>query len=140
VLGPNAYFSQVHHFLEYVQRYALVFFPCDKFIEGFYTALFSMVNILPHILAIMDSISISAQLLGDIERVPTIDICRTDGATLWDNEKINAEIELQDVSFSYPSRPDHKSLDGVSMVLEGGKVTALVGGKLDIQRLQANVY
>ncbi|CCO36629.1 ATP-binding cassette, subfamily B (MDR/TAP),member 1 [Rhizoctonia solani AG-1 IB] len=109
-----------------------------------FNALFSMVNILPHILAIVDSVSISAQLLKDIERVPTIDICRTDGATLWNNEKINAEIELRDVSFSYPSRLDHKSLDGVSMVLEGGKVTALVGasgsGKSTIAALLMRYY
>ncbi|KEP51643.1 ABC family B (MDR/TAP),protein [Rhizoctonia solani 123E] len=109
-----------------------------------FNALFSLVNILPHILAIKDSAAISAQLLKDIERVPTIDVCRTDGAKLWDDEKINANIELRNVTFSYPSRPDHKSLVGVDMVLEGGKVTALVGasgsGKSTIAALLMRYY
>ncbi|KAF8755197.1 ABC transporter transmembrane region [Rhizoctonia solani] len=109
-----------------------------------FNALFSVVNILPHILAIKDSISVSAQLLKDIERVPKIDICRTDGAKLWEDEKVNAQIALRDVTFSYPSRPDHKSLDSVSMVLEGGKVTALVGasgsGKSTIAALLMRYY
>ncbi|CAE6489817.1 unnamed protein product, partial [Rhizoctonia solani] len=109
-----------------------------------FNALYSIVNILPHILAIKDSAAISAQLLKDIERVPKIDICRTDGDRLWGDEKINAEIKLQNVTFSYPSRPDHKSLDGVDMVLEGGKVTALVGasgsGKSTIAALLMRYY
>lgn len=87
---------------------------------------------MPHISAIRDSVLISARIRAEIERVPTIDIRRTDGAKLWDSqtgEKVNVEIRVQDLTFSYPSRPDHKSLDGVSMVLEAGKVTALVGGE-----------
>ncbi|KAF8747860.1 ABC transporter transmembrane region [Rhizoctonia solani] len=87
-----------------------------------FNALFSVVNILPHILAIKDSISVSAQLLKDIERVPKIDICRTDGAKLWEDEKVNAQIALRD----------------------GGKVTALVGasgsGKSTIAALLMRYY
>ncbi|KAJ1300111.1 hypothetical protein OPQ81_002591 [Rhizoctonia solani] len=109
-----------------------------------FNALFSIVTILPHILAIKDSAAISAQLLQDIERVPKIDIRSTDGLKLWNDEKVNAQIELQNVTFAYPSRPDHRSLDGVNMVFEGGKVTALVGasgsGKSTIAALLMRYY
>lgn len=76
--------------------------------------------------------NVSSRILADIERVPGIDVRSTEGAKLWDSqtgEKTNVEIELRNVTFAYPSRPDHKSLDDVSLVLEGGKVTALVGGE-----------
>ncbi|EUC62834.1 ABC family B (MDR/TAP),protein [Rhizoctonia solani AG-3 Rhs1AP] len=108
------------------------------------TGIYSFVGVLPHILAIKDSATISAQLLRDIERIPKIDICRTDGAQLWSHEKVNVDIELRNVTFSYPSRPDHHSLDEVNMVLEGGKVTALVGesgsGKSTIAALLMRYY
>ncbi|ELU39567.1 multidrug resistance protein 1 [Rhizoctonia solani AG-1 IA] len=119
--------EQILSSVRVVQSFAAETFLAKKY-DAYLQPLFSVVNILPHILAIKDSISVSAQLLKDIERVPKIDICRTDGAKLWEDEKVNAQIALRDVTFSYPSRPDHKSLDSVSMVLEGGKVTALVGG------------
>lgn len=74
----------------------------------------------------------SSRVLEDIERIPKIDVRSSEGAKLWDSrtgEKTKVEIELRNLTFAYPSRPDHKSLDDVSLVLEAGKVTALVGGK-----------
>lgn len=35
--------------------------------------------------------------------------------------------ELQDVHFNYPSRPDVKILQGVSLTIEPGQTVALVG-------------
>jgi ATP-binding cassette subfamily B (MDR/TAP) protein 1 len=96
------------------------------------TAIFAIANILPHISAVRDSVIISARIRADIERVPTIDVRSTDGVKLWDSqtgEKTQVEIEVRNLAFSYPSRPDHKSLDNVNFVLDAGKVTALVGGE-----------
>ncbi|CAE6495501.1 unnamed protein product [Rhizoctonia solani] len=98
-----------------------------------FNAIFAISNILPHISAIRDSVHISARIRAEIERVPVIDVRNPSGAKLWDiqsSEKINVEIEAQNLIFSYPSRPDHKTLDNVSFVLEAGKVTALVGGRI----------
>ena len=95
-------------------------------------AIFAIATILPHISAVRDSVNISGRILADIERVPKIDVRSSNGAKLWDSqtgEQTKVEIELRNVTFAYPSRPDHKSLDDVSLVLEGGKVTALVGGR-----------
>ncbi|CAE6445399.1 unnamed protein product [Rhizoctonia solani] len=112
-----------------------------------FNAIFAIANILPHISAIRDSVLISARIRDEIERVPTIDVRNTSGAKLWDNqtgEKINIPIEVRNLTFSYPSRPDHKTLDDVSFVLEAGKVTALVGasgsGKSTIASLLLRYY
>jgi ATP-binding cassette subfamily B (MDR/TAP) protein 1 len=39
----------------------------------------------------------------------------------------SADIRFEDVSFSYPSRPSVKILDGLNLELNAGKVTAIVG-------------
>ncbi|CAE6439144.1 unnamed protein product [Rhizoctonia solani] len=112
-----------------------------------FNAIFAIANILPHISAIRDSILISTRIRSEIERVPTIDVRGNKGEKLWDSqtgEKINASIEVRNLTFSYPSRPDHKTLDDVSFVLEAGKVTALVGasgsGKSTIASLLLRYY
>jgi ATP-binding cassette subfamily B (MDR/TAP) protein 1 len=115
--------STVRFLLYFAQRKALI---TDRI------GIFAIATILPHISAIRDSVTISARILEDIERVPAIDVSNPDGAKLWDSqtgEQTKVEIELRNVTFSYPSRPDHKSLDDVSFILEAGKVTALVGGE-----------
>ncbi|CAE6488384.1 unnamed protein product [Rhizoctonia solani] len=112
-----------------------------------FNAIFAISNILPHISAIRDSVHISARIQTEIERVPAIDVRNPDGAKLWDSqsgEKANVEIQVQNLTFSYPSRPDHKTLDNVSFTLEAGKVTALVGasgsGKSTIASLLLRYY
>ena len=58
--------------------------------------------------------------------------------------KARGLLELQAVRFTYPSRLDTVVLNGLSMVLEAGKTTALVGGsgsgKSTVMRLLQRLY
>ena len=53
-------------------------------------------------------------------------------------------MQLQDVSFAYDSRPDTPALQGCSLTLRPGQVTALVGpsggGKTTVTNLLARFY
>lgn len=42
--------------------------------------------------------------------------------------KVKGEIEFQNVSFSYPSRPEAKVHDNFNLVIPAGKMTGIVGG------------
>ena len=59
-------------------------------------------------------------------------------------ESVEGSIELRDVSFRYPARPDADVLTNVSLALRPGEVVALVGpsgsGKSTIAALLARMY
>ncbi|CAA0813219.1 ABC transporter B family member 11 [Striga hermonthica] len=59
-----------------------------------------------------------------IHRKPDIDPYSTEGLVL---EGINGNIELKDVYFSYPSRPDDTIFNGFSLMVPSGTTLALVG-------------
>ncbi|XP_028642322.1 antigen peptide transporter 2 [Grammomys surdaster] len=58
--------------------------------------------------------------------------------------RLEGRVEFQDVSFSYPSRPEKPVLQGLTFTLRPGEVTALVGpngsGKSTIAALLQNLY
>ncbi|KAF2023954.1 leptomycin B resistance protein pmd1 [Setomelanomma holmii] len=81
------------------------------------------------------------RLRGDIETQPTID------NTLTVSEKpadLDGPIEFLNVTFTYPSRPDHPVLNNVALTCESGRLTALVGlsgsGKSTIASLITRFY
>lgn len=41
--------------------------------------------------------------------------------------QVSGRLELQDVSFAYPSRPGHNALEHLNLVIEAGETVALVG-------------
>ncbi|OWM75469.1 hypothetical protein CDL15_Pgr021633 [Punica granatum] len=59
-----------------------------------------------------------------IDRKPEIDSCSPKGKTL---EDIRGDIELKDVYFSYPARPQEPIFSGFSLCISSGTTTALVG-------------
>ena len=75
-----------------------------------------------------------------IQRKPTISYS-SKGKTL---EKIEGNIQVRDVYFSYPSRPEKQILQGFSLSIPAGKTVALVGcsgsGKSTIISLVARFY
>lgn len=65
----------------------------------------------------------AAELLTLIDRKSDIDSLDHSGEK---PEGLSGEIELQGISFSYPTRQDVTVLDNFSLRFPGGKVTALV--------------
>ncbi|XP_048138822.1 ABC transporter B family member 4-like isoform X1 [Rhodamnia argentea] len=64
------------------------------------------------------------KMFETINRKPEIDSCDTCGRTL---EEIRGDIELKDVYFSYPARPDELIVNGFSLSIPSGTTAALVG-------------
>ncbi|KAL4636195.1 bile salt export pump-like isoform X2 [Arapaima gigas] len=63
-------------------------------------------------------------IFDTIDREPEIDCFSEDGHRL---DKVKGDIEFHGVTFHYPSRPDVKILDGLTMMIKSGETTAFVG-------------
>jgi ATP-binding cassette subfamily B (MDR/TAP) protein 1 len=84
----------------------------------------------------------AAKLLKSfLNRVPKIDHWSPDGKKV---DNLVGKVELQSVRFSYPGRPDHRVLRGVSIMAEPGQFVALVGasgsGKSTVMQMLERFY
>uniref|UniRef100_A0A453FAI5 ABC transporter B family member 11 n=1 Tax=Aegilops tauschii subsp. strangulata TaxID=200361 RepID=A0A453FAI5_AEGTS len=81
-------------------------------------------NATPSISAIVGGQSAAYRLFETIERKPKIDSDDTSGIVL---ENIKGDVEIKDVYFSYPARPEQLVLDGLSLQVACGTTMAIVG-------------
>jgi len=83
----------------------------------------------------------ACKMFETIKRKPKIDVYDTNGVVL---EDIKGDIELKDVYFRYPARPDVQIFSGISFCIPSGTTAALVGqsgsGKSTIISLLERFY
>ncbi|CAD6225495.1 unnamed protein product [Miscanthus lutarioriparius] len=78
----------------------------------------------PSVTAFAEGQGAAYRMFKIIERTPDIDIDDTTGIIL---EDIKGDVELKDVYFSYPTKPEHLIFDGFSLQVPSGTTMALVG-------------
>lgn len=82
---------------------------------------------LPDLKHFLEANVAGARICDLIERVPAIDSEDNRGLVM-EVDKVKGEIELKNVSFAYPARPDTLILDDFTLHIPAGKTLALVGG------------
>ncbi|CCO29186.1 Leptomycin B resistance protein pmd1 OS=Schizosaccharomyces pombe (strain 972 / ATCC 24843) GN=pmd1 PE=3 SV=2 [Rhizoctonia solani AG-1 IB] len=86
---------------------------------------FSLAMLAPEQQAVSHARGAAAKLFQTIDRVPTIDSLSDAG--LKPEKPGPGKIELRNVKFDYPSRPDVRILKDLTLTFEAGKTAALVG-------------
>jgi ATP-binding cassette subfamily B (MDR/TAP) protein 1 len=93
------------------------------------------------LLAITHARGAAAKLYATIDRVPDIDSANPGGLK---PETVDGEVSLENVQFTYPSRPNVPIVKGLSLTFKAGKTAALVGasgsGKSTIISLVERFY
>ena len=84
----------------------------------------TLTQIAPQLLVVSKAISASTELFETIDRVSAIDALSKHGDK---PTHCVGDIQLRDVHFAYPARPDNLVLQGLHLDVPAGKTTALVG-------------
>ncbi|XP_078169722.1 ABC transporter B family member 11-like isoform X1 [Carex rostrata] len=84
----------------------------------------SLGNAAPCVTAFAEGQTAAYWMFETIKRKPDIDAYDESGVTL---EKMNGDVELRDVYFSYPARPEQLIFNGFSLRVDSGTTMAIVG-------------
>ncbi|KAL7929998.1 P-loop containing nucleoside triphosphate hydrolase protein [Trichoderma chlorosporum] len=102
---------------------------------------FQLGNVTPNIQAFTTALAAAAKIFNTIDRISPLDPSDDKGEKLSD---FQGNIRLENVEHIYPSRPEVKVMNGVSLEIPAGKTTALVGasgsGKSTIVGLVERFY
>ncbi|KAJ4781637.1 ABC transporter B family member 11 [Rhynchospora pubera] len=105
------------------------------------TGAMSLGQATPCITAFAEGQAAAYRMFEAIKRKPDIDALDTTGIVLKD---IKGDVELKDVYFSYPARPDHMIFNGFSLRITSGSTMAIVGesgsGKSTVINLVERFY
>ncbi|KAJ3685941.1 hypothetical protein LUZ61_015105 [Rhynchospora tenuis] len=95
----------------------------------------------PCITAFAEGQAAAYRMFEAIKRKPDIDALDTTGIVL---ENMKGDVELKDVYFSYPARPDHMIFNAFSLKVSSGTTVAIVGesgsGKSTVINLVERFY
>lgn len=107
-----------------------------------FLASFIISQVAPFITVFANASTASEKLFDTIHRKPPIDA--TDEIEGVKRSAIDGDISFENVSFSYPSRPEVPVLENVSLSIPGKKMTGIVGlsgsGKSTIAALSERLY
>ncbi|KAF3341840.1 ABC transporter B family member 4 [Carex littledalei] len=88
------------------------------------TGVSSLGNATPCVTAFAEGQAAAYRMFETIKRKPDIDAYDESGLTL---EKMKGDVELRDVYFSYPARPEQLIFNGFSLRVDSGTTMAIVG-------------
>jgi ATP-binding cassette, subfamily B (MDR/TAP), member 1 len=102
---------------------------------------FSLSSVAPRIEAFAKASAASQKIFQTLQRIPAIDSLADSGDKPAD---IRGSLELKNVSFIYPARPEVTVLKNVSISIPQGRFTAVVGpsgsGKSTVLQLVERFY
>lgn len=102
---------------------------------------FQLGNVAPNMQAFTTAVAAAAKIFNTIDRVSPLDPSTDDGEKL---DNLRGNIRLDGISHIYPSRPEVRVMENVSLSIPAGKTTALVGasgsGKSTIVGLVERFY
>ena len=103
-------------------------YNAGQILTVFFSVIFGMFSFAfaaPSLRSIGEGIAAGTLIFQLIERQPKIDFSEFDSSV--DIKALHGEIQLRNVHFAYPSRPDQPVLRNVSIAFQPGETTAIVG-------------